>query len=153
MKLNISRIMLFALAPLVFGSAAQAQEINVRARVPFNFVLGDKVYPAGEYTIQTAMAKTSFLSINNQGGTTQSLTRSIPCISSQQDIPANRAKLVFHRIGNTYFLFRVWVGGSSVGREFPRSQHETHMAKNEPKTETALFATNIVHVEETTTLP
>ena len=145
MKLNISRIMLLALAPLVFGSAAHAQEINVRARVPFDFVLGDTVYPAGEYTIQTAMAKTSFLSINNQGRTSQSLTPSFPCISSQQVIPANRAKLVFRRIGNTYFLFRVWVGGSSVGREFPSSHRETLMVKNEPKTETAIFATNIVH--------
>ena len=145
MKLNISRIMLLALAPLVFGSDAHAQEINVRARVPFDFVLGDKVYPAGEYTIQTAMAKTSFLSINDQGRTSQSLTPSFPCISSQQVIPANRAKLVFRRIGNTYFLFRVWVGGSSVGREFPSSHRETLMVKNEPKTETAIFATNIVH--------
>ena len=145
MKLTISRIMLLALVPLVFDSAAHAQEINVRTRVPFNFVLGDKVYPAGEYTIQTAMAKTSFLSINNQGGTTQSLTTSFPCISSQQVIPANRAKLVFRRIGNTYFLFRVWVGGSSVGREFPRSHRGTLMVKNEPKIETAIFATNIVH--------
>ena len=146
MKLTISRIMWLALAPLVFGSAAHAQEINVRARVPFDFVLGDKVYPAGEYTIQTAVAKTSsFLSINNQGRTTQSLTPSFPCISSQQVIPANRAKLMFRRIGNTYFLFRVWVGGSSVGRQFPRSHRETLMVKNEPKTETAIFATNIAH--------
>ena len=145
MKLNMSRIMLLALVALVFGSAAHAQEINVRARVPFDFVLGDKVYPAGEYAIQTAMTKTSFLSINNQGRTTQSLTPSFPCISSEQVIPANRAKLVFRRIGNTYFLFRVWVGGSSVGREFPRSHRETLMAKNEPKTETAMFATNTIH--------
>src|SRR5215472_15077806 len=145
MKLNMSRIMLLALVALVFGSAAHAQEINVRARVPFDFVLGDKVYPAGEYAIQTAMTKTSFLSINNQGRTTQSLTPSFPCISSEQVIPANRAKLVFRRIGNTYFLFRVWVGGSSVGREFPRSHRGTLMVKNEPKIETAIFATNIVH--------
>jgi len=145
MKLRISRILLLAAAPLVFGSAAYAQEINVRAQVSFDFIVGDKVYPAGEYAIQTAMANTSFLSINNEGGTTQGLTRAVPCISSKQAIPGNLAKLIFHRTGNTYFLFRVWVGGSTVGREFPRSHRETETAKSAPKTETVTVAANTVH--------
>lgn len=145
MKLSISRIMLLAAAPLLFGSPAYSQEINVRARVPFDFVLGDTAYPAGEYVIQTAMANTSFLSINNEGGTKQGLTRAIPCISSTQAIPGNQAKLVFHRIGHTYFLFRVWVGGSTVGREFPRSRHETEMANSPTKTESRIVAANTVH--------
>ena len=145
MKLTIPRIMLLTAAPLLFGSAVYAQEIKVRARVPFDFVLGEKVYPAGNYAVQTAMANTHFLSIKNVGRTTQALTLSLPCISSERAIPANQAKLVFRRIGNTYFLFRVWVGGSSVGRQFPRSHRETLMVKNEPKTETAIFATNIAH--------
>jgi hypothetical protein len=144
MKLSISRIMLLAAAPLLFGSPVYSQEINVRARVPFDFVLGDRAYPAGEYVIQTAMANTSSLSINNEGGTTQGLTRAVPCISSTQVIPGNQAKLVFHRIRDTYFLFRVWVGGTTVGREFPRSHRETEMAKRAPKTET-VTAANTVH--------
>lgn len=148
MKLSISRIMLLVVSPLLFGSAAYAQEINVRARVPFDFVLSDKVYPAGEYTVQTAMANTYFLSLNDDGRTTQALTLSLPCISSNQAIPANQAKLVFHRTGNTYFLFQLWVAGSSVGREFPRSHRQAHqaqMAMNGPKTETVIVAANIVH--------
>lgn len=146
MKLSISRIMLLAAVPLLFGSPAYSQEINVRARVPFDFVLGDRAYPAGEYVIQTAMANnTSFLSINNEGGTKQGLTRSIPCISSTQAISGNQAKLVFHRVGQAYFLFRVWIGGSTVGREFPRSRRETEMANSATKTESRIVAANTVH--------
>ena len=142
MKLNISRTMLFTVALLVFNSASRAQEINVRAHVPFDFVAGDKAYPAGEYAIQTAMANTAFLSIKNEGGGTQGLTRSHVCISSRSTISANQARLIFHRIGNAYFLFRVWVGGSTVGREFPKPPGEAEMAKNGPKTETVTVAAN-----------
>lgn len=147
MKLNISRTMLLASAALVFGSAAYAQEINVRARVPFAFAVGDKVYPAGEYAVQTAKANTYFLLIKNQDRTTQGLTPSHPCISSKPASPANQAKLVFHRMGNTYFLFRVWVGGSTVGREFPRSHRETEMAMNSSKTDTVIVAANLAYSE------
>jgi hypothetical protein len=145
MKLHISRTMLLAAAALVFGQAAYAQEISVRAHIPFAFVVGDKVYPVGEYAVQTAKDNTYSLSIKNEDKTAQGLTPSHPCISSKPVNPANQAKLVFHRIGNTYFLFRVWVGGSTVGREFPRSHRETQMAMNGSKTETVVVAANIAH--------
>jgi hypothetical protein len=139
-------MMLIAAAALAFSSAGFAQEaVNVRAKVPFSFVVGDKTYPAGEYAIQTAEANTFFLSIKNENGQTQGLTRSHLSISSKPAEPANQAKLVFHRIANTYFLAQVWVGGSTVGREFPRSDRETEMATNRPKTETVIAAANIVH--------
>jgi hypothetical protein len=145
MKLRISRTVLLATATLVFGSAAYAQEINVRARLPFAFVVGDKVYPAGEYVLQTATANTNFLSIKNADKTTQGLIPSYLCASTKPASPANQAKLVFHHMGNTYFLFRLWVGGSAVGREFPRSHLETQMAMNESKTETVVVAANLAH--------
>lgn len=147
MKLNISRTVLLASAVLVFSSAAHAQEINLRARVPFAFVVGDKVYPAGEYAVQTAMANTYVLSIKSQDRTTHGLTESFLCISSNPAIPANQTKLVFHRMGNTYFLYRVWVGGSTVGREFPRSHGQTERAMNGSKTEIVIVAANLAHSE------
>jgi len=144
MKLRISRTILVAAAALVFGSTAYAQEINVRARVPFDFVVGEKMYPAGEYAIQTAKANHHYLSIKNEDKTARGLTPSFPCISSKPASPANQAKLVFHRLGNTYFLFRVWVGGSTVGRQFPKSHREVQMAMNESKIETSIVAANVV---------
>ena len=146
MKLRISRTLTVAAVALSFSSAAYAQEINVQTRVPFDFVLGDKAYPAGQYSVQTANANTYFLSVkNNEDKTTQGLTPSHPCISSKPTGPANQAKLVFHRMGNTYFLFRVWVGGSTVGREFPISHRERLMAISGLKTETVIVAAKIVH--------
>jgi hypothetical protein len=146
MKLRISRTLMVAAVALVFGSAAYAQEINVRARVPFDFVLGDKTYSAGQYAVETASDNTFFLSVKNiDAKKAQGLTLSYPCFSSQPTGPANQGKLVFHRVGGKYFLFRVWVGGSAVGREFPAPPRETEMAMNGLKTETVMVAANAVH--------
>jgi hypothetical protein len=142
MRFRITQAVLLAAATLVFSPAARAQEINVRARVPFAFALGDNVYPAGKYTVHAASANTYFLSIKSEDGTAQVLIPSHLCISSKPASPANQAKLIFHRMGNTYFLYRIWVGGSTVGREFPRSRLETQMAMNGSRAETVVVAAN-----------
>ena len=101
------------------------------------------MYPAGEYAVQTAKANTYYLSIKNEDKTTRELIDSYPCISSKPLTPGNQAKLVFHRVENTYFLHRVCVGGSTVGREFPKSHRETQMTMNGSTTETTIVAANI----------
>ena len=145
MKLRIPQTILVAAAALVFGSTAFAQGINVRARIPFDFVVGNQEYPAGQYAVQTARDTGFYVSINNQEmRTTRGLAGSYPCISSKPVNPGNEAKLLFHRVGNTYFLFRVWVGGNTVGREFPMSHREKQMAMNGAATETTIVAAHIV---------
>jgi hypothetical protein len=145
MKRNLSRIMLLVAVALVFGPAANAQEINVHAKIPFNFVVSDRLYPAGEYAIQTAAASTYFLSIKNEGGTVLGLVPSHPCISTKPASPANQAKLVFHKVRETYFLFRVWLGDSTEGRQFSRSHAEAELALNGAKTHTVIVAASIIH--------
>jgi len=140
MKIRISLTLLVAAAALFLGSVAHAQEVNVRAKVPFDFVLGDKVYPAGEYAIQTAMANNDSLYIKNERGAKPALLLTDPHTASE---PANQTKLVFHQMGNTYFLYQVWVAGSPVGRELPRSRTETRMAQNGAKPEPVIVGANV----------
>ncbi len=66
MKLNFFRFLALAATLALLGSTAYAQSINVRAQVPFNFVVGDKVYPAGEYTIQTLANYNYLLYVGNR---------------------------------------------------------------------------------------
>jgi hypothetical protein len=145
MKLGISRAMLIGAALLLLGSAAYAQQVNVHAKVPFAFVLGDKVYPAGEYAIQTVTATNDVLYLNNKGQAKSGLILCDPTISAKSSPKsANQAKLVFHRVGDTYFLFQVWVGDSTVGRQFPISNRVAGMAMNVAKTESVSVAADIV---------
>jgi hypothetical protein len=53
--------------------------------------------------------------------------------------------LVFHRVGNTYFLSEVWCADSRVGRDFPQSRAESKMAMTETKATTVIIAANIIH--------
>jgi hypothetical protein len=145
MRVRIPRTLLVAAAALALGSVAYAQEINVRARIPFDFVAGNNVYSAGDYALRTARDTGFFMSINNQSQTTPGLIDSFPCTLSKPVTPGDQAKLVFHRIGNTYFLYRVWVGGETTGRELLKSHRETQMAMNGSTTETVIVATNITH--------
>jgi len=140
MKLRISRTLLVAAAALFLGSAAYAQEVNVRAKIPFDFMLGDKLYPAGEYALQTVMANNYSVYAKNEGGAKPALLLTDPQDSAK---PAAQTKLVFRRVGDTYFLFQVWVAGSTIGREFPISHTEKQLALNGAKQETVIVAANI----------
>jgi hypothetical protein len=142
MKLNLSRFALLVLATLVLGSAAYSQEVNVKAQIPFGFVLGDQSYPAGEYAVQTMRANNSSLYVTSQAGATPALILTHSHTSNER---ADKTKLVFHRIGNTCFLYQVWVAGSAIGREFPKSPTETQLAKNGSTSETVIVAASTTH--------
>jgi hypothetical protein len=42
----------------------------------------------------------------------------------------SRAKLVFHRYGDQYFLYQVWAAGATSGRQFPKSRSEREVLQN-----------------------
>jgi len=142
MKFDLSRLTLLAVGALLLGSAAFAQEINVRVKVPFDFMLGDKLYPAGQYSVQNVIPDHQVLRLRN--GTSRGAAFILYHSASSQ-VPAERTQLVFHRLGNTYFLYQVQVAGSALGREFQRSHKETEMALNATDKETVIVAANLIH--------
>ena len=141
MKLNLFRFLVLAAAALILGSTAYAQTVHVRAQVPFNFILGDKVYPAGEYTVQSLEYYSHSLFIRSGKVDASAVTLSYPTTSAKS---AKQTVLVFHRMGNTYFLSEVWCADSKVGRGFPRSHTESTMAMMQTKPETVIVAANII---------
>jgi hypothetical protein len=142
MKYNLSRLMLLAVGALLLGSAAFAQEINVQAKVPFDFMLGDKLCPAGQYSVENVIPDRHVLRLRNRTSRWAAFILYQPA-SSQ--VPAEQTQLVFHRLGNTYFLYQVQVAGSTLGREFQRGHVETEMAFNASNKETVIVAANLIH--------
>jgi hypothetical protein len=132
------RISLIAIAALFVAAAAQAQQTKVMADVPFSFVVGDRAYPAGEYTLASNGA---VLLIE---ATEQTSAANVLSIACENALPAQQTKLVFHRTGDTLFLYQIWVAGDQYGREFPRSKTETRMAQNHDKSENVIVAANLV---------
>jgi len=51
--------------------------------------------------------------------------------------------LVFHRVGDEYFLYQIWTAGSTQGRELPQPKRETELARN-GKTDDVIIAANLI---------
>ncbi len=134
------RSILFALTVLLLATAAQAQTTNVKASIPFDFVVGDHAYSAGDYTVKSMSQSSSAIRIDNADESEKGITLSNECRKAQA---ATQTILVFEHLGDNYFLSQVWTEGSSSGREFPKSKREVQLAKNNSKPELVIVAANI----------
>ena len=131
------RSILAALAVLLMATAAHAQQRTLTATVPFNFVVGDRAYPAGDYLFRNS---DSVLKITNTEQAKTDVTLSNACESVR---PSADSKLVFDSMGGNYFLRQIWVAGNSTGRELLRSRTEVRLAQNHEKQDTVIVAANI----------
>ena len=136
------RSILFALTVLLLAMAAQAQTTNVKASIPFNFVVGNHAYSAGDYTVKSMSQNSGAIRIDNADESEKGMTLSNECQKAQ---PAAQTVLVFQRLGDNYFLYQVWTAGNSLGREFPMSKKEVQLAKNYGTPELVIVAANISH--------
>jgi hypothetical protein len=131
---NIRFILTVLTALLTMATAAQAQHTKVSATIPFNFVVGDRAYPAGEYSFTNSGA---VLQITNAEHIGMGLLLSQACQSAR---PSETTKLVFQKMGDYYFLQQIWVAGNSSGRELPRSHTEVRLAQNHEETKSVIVA-------------
>ena len=136
------RSVLLALTVLLLASAAQAQTTNIKASIPFDFVVGDHAYSAGDYTVKSMSQNSGAIRIDNADESEKGITLSDACEKAH---PATQTILVFQRLGDNYFLSQVWTEGSSTGREFRMSKREVQLAKNSSKPERVIVAANIFH--------
>lgn len=121
----LSVIVTLAFTNAVLTAHGQSSRL-VKAQVPFEFIVGEKQLPAGQYDVRPSSDEGSALIIQNAA--TQDarirLTNSIQTNSGNE-----RARLVFHRYDNTYFLAEVWRGGMSTGRRLLPSKREQAMKR------------------------
>jgi len=122
MKRNLIGILsLVVLAMLVNATGAYAQSA-VRANVPFAFKVGPKQLPAGAYEINTK--NEGSVLIRNRESRASAMT-----IVRREYPRDSRAMLVFHHLGNQYFLTAIWPGGQSSGMAINPSKQEKNLEK------------------------
>ena len=105
--------------------AAKAQtngRIALIANIPFQFSIGNKSLPAGEYTVRSISddSRNVVLRIQSLDGKNSAILLAGTVEGKAQE----RAKLVFHRYGNQYFFAQAWVDGDSRGLEAQKSRAE-----------------------------
>ncbi|HYL36503.1 MAG TPA: hypothetical protein VEV17_11365 [Bryobacteraceae bacterium] len=131
MKKHLLRISM--IAALVAG-ASQAE--NYYANVPFDFQVGDKTAPAGEYVVDPS-ANSDFVVIRSAD---RKESFAVMATSVNSADYARTGKLVFHRYGDRYFLSEIWSRGSDAGRKLrgtPRERELIAQGKMH-KTQTAI---------------
>lgn len=126
---------LLGLGLLLAAASAYAQTINLKADVPFNFVVNGRMLPSGEYTIQS-LGVDKALTISGSGQK-PSIFLANTCSSLKA---SEHSKLVFHRYGDRYLLSEMWVEGNSVGRQLPISRREAQVAQNETAQQVVILA-------------
>ena len=131
------RSVLFVLAALLLVPAARAQQNGVKADVPFDFVVGNRAYPAGEYTLKSALNDNTIIRIQNTQEVLSGFSVTNACTKGT---PPKETKLVFHRMGGHYFLYQVWTAGNDTGREIPKGRIEVQMAQNHETPEVVIVA-------------
>jgi hypothetical protein len=131
------RSVLFVLAVLLLATSARAQQNGVKADVPFDFVVGNRAYPAGEYILRAALNDGGIIRIENMNEVSAAFAQSNSCSKAT---PSPETKLVFHRMGGHYFLYQLWTAGNSTGREFPKGRIEIQLAQNHEKPEVVMVA-------------
>jgi len=139
--MKFMRSAFLGLGLLLAVSAAQAQEARVKANIPFDFVVGDRVMPAGEYIVAPAGSLGQAITISSTSGSSD-IALTSACASSGL---SKNTKLVFHALAGRYFLSQVWVEGYAQGRQFRTSKLEVRLAKNSDAAKDFVIAANITH--------
>jgi len=112
---------------LLVAACANAQSVNVKANVPFDFTVGKSTLSAGQYNIQSLSTGSSDV-LAIRGGAAQNMLASANRAETLN--PSPNSRLVFHKYGDQYFLSQIWLQGEKAGRQFRITKREAEMAKN-----------------------
>jgi hypothetical protein len=120
------------------AASALAQSVNLKANVPFDFIVNGRTLPSGTYAIRSLQTGSS-VAVQVQNVDSKESLIALPSRTQARTIPSE-SKLVFHRYGQTYFLSQVFMEGEVAGRELPKSHWETELAKNDSSEDVKLAA-------------
>ncbi len=116
-------LMLSVAATLV---TAQSSSHFMRVTIPFEFAVGNRTLPPGEYIVKRNFPdRPEMLLIQSLDGDSSQyvLTSNVQSKTTQSD-----SKLIFHRYGDRYFISQIWTAGDSAGRELHKSGRERAVA-------------------------
>ena len=109
---------------IVLAAPVSAQTLALRASVPFDFVVGGRIVPAGDYVVSTS-GDLGVLQVWNEAKGIVPIVALTNAVYGQRD---GEAFLTFHRYGGDYFLAAIWDGAVSGGRSIPMSRTEREKA-------------------------
>jgi hypothetical protein len=107
MSRTTARVIVAAAVMSAAGVSIASAQTRVVAKVPFDFVVGETVMPAGSYTVQGVEDEAGVVSVESADGRAAAVTL------AQSTAPLEaftEPHLVFEKFGGRYFLARVVAG-------------------------------------------
>ncbi|MDX6461826.1 MAG: hypothetical protein QOJ51_6706 [Acidobacteriaceae bacterium] len=108
----------FLTAALISMASACAHAQATGFKVPFDFTVGNQVFPAGTYRVSYYATKNAIL-IRSQDDRFHAFTATHLAYPSTRD-----GEVVFTKYGNQYFLHEVLCSDLSMNVEIPKSRRE-----------------------------
>jgi hypothetical protein len=123
LKRTFMGVLLTTLLVSVAVSAQAQSQATIVSDVPFNFYVGEESLPAGACTVKATNGDGSMLIIRSSEGGKSMITLSNSATGKQ-----GRARLIFNKYGDQYFLRAVWSDGRE-GRMLSESGRERRLRR------------------------
>ena len=141
----LSLVSMFSLCAAVASANAQLST-PIRAKVPFDFSVGDKKLPAGEYTFGrlSGLTDNKVISVRSADASAHVFQSTF---AAHVLTPKNKSTLVFHKYGDQYFLEQIWSGGEQAGSQVPESRSERTIERQLAQTQQSNMSGKVMKVE------
>jgi hypothetical protein len=128
--MKYTRQMLIAVTLIVMPMLATAQfgqTVSISTQVPFEFVVGDRVVPAGKCVLQAANAAAETILIRNDDKMVRLFSST--SLGDARNVPTSNQ--YFTNTGERYFLAAVRVQGTRIMYWLPESKQEARLRQQD----------------------
>jgi hypothetical protein len=113
-------ITLLAIANLALAGTSFAQSNEIRATIPFDFTVGNRLLPSGTYTLAPESGNANVIVIRSHDKPIAALG----LVYHDGNKSPNGGKLLFHTYGGQHFLSEILCDRAHLNVELPTSKTE-----------------------------
>src|SRR5262245_10858229 len=128
LSLNVFPLLSLIFSLSAISVSAQSKTLFSKVEIAFDFSIRYKTLPAGVYRVERIFQDA--LLIRSEDGQETSVSLTMPVQAKEL---TDTARLLFHRYGETYFLFQIWGAGSDDGRQILKSRAERSLERDMAK--------------------
>jgi hypothetical protein len=138
-------VSMFTLCAAVASANAQLSN-PIRAKIPFDFNVGEKKLPAGKYTFSrlSGFSDNRAMSVSSEDARAHVFQSTF---EASVLTPKDEATLVFHRYGDQYFLEQIFAGGEQEGTQVPESRSERTIRRQLAQSQQSNMSGKVMKVE------
>ena len=140
----LSLVSMFTLCAAAVSANAQLSN-PIKAKIPFDFNVGENKLPAGEYTFSRLSGDYSkVISVSSADARAHVFQSTF---EASIHTPKNESTLVFHKYGDHYFLEQIWSGGEQEGTQVPESRGERTIQRQLAQTQQSNMSGEMIRAE------